>query len=38
VLGPVIPLDEADIKALNDRYTNVYGQPGRAETAKNGDS
>ncbi|WP_051452233.1 L-ribulose-5-phosphate 4-epimerase [Actinospica robiniae] len=38
LLGPVIPIDEADIKALNDRYTNVYGQPGRVQTAENGDS
>jgi L-ribulose-5-phosphate 4-epimerase len=37
VHGPVRRLDEADIKALYDRYTNVYGQPGRAESAKNGD-
>lgn len=28
VHGPVVPLSEADIKALNDRYTNVYGQKG----------
>jgi L-ribulose-5-phosphate 4-epimerase len=27
-LGPLVPLAEADIKALNDRYTNVYGQKG----------
>jgi L-ribulose-5-phosphate 4-epimerase len=28
--GPVAPLAEADIKTLNDRYTNVYGQRGRS--------
>ncbi|HEY1917003.1 MAG TPA: L-ribulose-5-phosphate 4-epimerase [Streptosporangiaceae bacterium] len=27
--GPLSPLSEADIKTLNDRYTNVYGQQGR---------
>ena len=27
--GPLVPLSEADIKTLNDRYTNVYGQQGR---------
>jgi L-ribulose-5-phosphate 4-epimerase len=34
--GPVTPLAEADIHALNDRYTNVYGQQGRPST-ENGD-
>jgi L-ribulose-5-phosphate 4-epimerase len=29
VHGPVSPLSDADIKTLNDRYTNVYGQQGR---------
>ena len=28
LLGPVDRLDEADIKSLHDRYTNVYGQKG----------
>lgn len=32
LLGPVIPLDKADIASLNDRYTNVYGQSGPANT------
>jgi L-ribulose-5-phosphate 4-epimerase len=32
VHGPLVPLDEADIKTLNDRYTNVYGQQGRPST------
>ena len=27
--GPLSPLSEADIRALNERYTNVYGQQGR---------
>ena len=37
MLGPVFPLDEADVKALHARYTNVYGQPGRAQNTENGD-
>ena len=32
VHGPVHALSDADIKALNDRYTNVYGQQGRPST------
>ena len=32
VHGPVHPLSDADIKTLNDRYTNVYGQQGRPST------
>jgi L-ribulose-5-phosphate 4-epimerase len=32
VHGPVTPLAAEDIKALNDRYTNVYGQQGRPST------
>ena len=27
--GPLSPLSEEDIRTLNDRYTNVYGQQGR---------
>ena len=37
VHGPVVPLAEADIRTLNDRYTNVYGQQGRPSTG-NGDA
>jgi len=32
VHGPVEPLAADDIRALNDRYTNVYGQQGRPST------
>ena len=28
VLGPPVPIDEASIASLHDRYQNVYGQPG----------
>lgn len=28
VLGPPVPIDEAHIASLHDRYQNVYGQPG----------
>jgi L-ribulose-5-phosphate 4-epimerase len=27
--GPLTPLDDADIQSLNNRYTHLYGQPGR---------
>ena len=33
-LGPLAPIDEADVDALYDRYQNVYGQPeGRCSPA-----
>ena len=35
VLGPVVPIPQADIDRLYDRYQNVYGQqPTTATTSK----
>jgi L-ribulose-5-phosphate 4-epimerase len=31
VLGEPLPITQADIDALHERYTNVYGQPAKAE-------
>jgi L-ribulose-5-phosphate 4-epimerase len=34
LLGPVTRLDDADIKSLHERYTNVYGQQSRPATGE----